>query len=838
MKHAGRPILNHDTALRPVRHTPAAMTEAQEPESLHDRALSSLDWPRVLRDLAAGCSTSTGAERCADLPFLASPREANEALRPVGEMMALIAEGNAPALGGITEVRPYLTAARKGQILEGPTLLDIAHTLEGFQRLQDTLRDHAEEAPAVWALANELHPLPDLAAWLVSSFDSRGELSASTYPQLTRLRSQKARLHSRIRETIGALTSEDRFADAMQDDYSTLRNDRYVLPIKATDKRAGLGIVHDASGSGQTVYIEPYELIDLNNDLKMAEAELEREERRILRDLSERLGRVAHDIAQSMAGAVELDVIAAKASLGAQLQCSIPTVTAEPRFHLEQARHPVLALRGIDVVPNDLTLGEPHRALVLSGPNTGGKTVTLKTLGLAALFARAALPFPCEPESVIGWFPDVLTDIGDHQDVEGDLSTFSGHVKALQEMLETVDRRTDGASALVLLDEIAVGTDPVQGAALGRAVLEAFLDRGAVLATTTHYPELKALAAQDERFLGGRVEFDGDEGRPTYHLRLGRPGSSHALDVARRMGMDPSLVERAVALLDPTAASVEDLLSGLEAEVSKAKAAREEAERLRDEAETALASAQAERERLEKKLKSAERDVRAEFEREVEGYRASVRGVLKQLESERSGDAVERARRRITEGAHAVRDRIEPEEEEEGELRVDPDALSLGDPVRIRSLDKKGEITALPDNKGRVTVSVGGFPVQVKVDDLDPVRGGRRETPTTRKVKHTPQSRRPAQAADDHDPSTAFRGPDNTLDLRGQRVDEALFNVDSFFDRRSLSGDPWAFILHGHGTGALRNAVRDHVKKSPYVATSASGTRSQGGDGITVVRLK
>lgn len=811
-----------------------------EATDLHARSLESLDWARVLEALAERCATSTAAGRCLDLELIDTPSRARRRLTEVGEAMALFAEGGTMAVGGIQEIRPHVTAARKGEILDGPSLLEVAHTLEGFQRLQDGLRDRAEDVPAIWALAQELHPLPDLAAWMVASFDSRGELSTSTYPQLQQLRSRKARLHSQIRETIDALKGEDRFTDALQDDYSTLRNDRYVLPVKSANKRAGLGIVHDASGSGQTVYIEPFELIDLNNDLKMAEAELEREERRILRDLSSRLATVGHDVARSMEGAVILDIVAAKARFGVDLSCSIPEVDDGAVFAIKQARHPVLCLRGLDVIANDITLGGAHKALVLSGPNTGGKTVTLKTLGLAALMVRGALPFPCDPGSRIGWFPIVLTDIGDKQDVEGDLSTFSGHVVALKEMLETLDRRTDGAASLVLLDEIAVGTDPVQGAALGRAVLEAFLDRGSVLATTTHYPELKALGSQDERFQGGRVEFDGAAGRPTYRLTVGRPGSSHALDVAERIGLEPALLVRARELLDPTAASVEDLLAGLETEVAKATAARQDAESLRKRAEAELAASEAQRHELERRIRDAERDVRAEFEKEVEGYRATVRGAMKRLREAKDEAAAERARQRITDGAHGVRSRL-GDGPEPLHAEIDWGKAKVGDRVRIVSMDKIGELMELPDRKGRVTVSVGGLPVQVKKRELEAVRGPapKKQKPDGRRGSSKAfKKQRRAAAADDNDPATAFRGPDNTVELIGQRVDEALSNLDRFLDKAALSGRSWIFVVHGHGTGALRNAVREHLRTSPYVGESTRGTREQGGDAVTVARLR
>mgnify|MGYP002630518703 CR=1 FL=1 len=808
---------------------------------LHARSLESLDWSRVLEYLAELCATSTGAELCLGLEFLDSPAKARRRLREVGEMMGLMSNGIAPSVGGIQEIRPHLTAAGKGATLDGPSLLEVAHTLEGFARLQDGLRDRAEAAPAVWALGQELHPLPDLAAWLLSSFDSRGELSTSTYPQLQQLRSRKARLHGQIRETIDTLKTEDRFTDALMDDYSTLRNDRYVLPVKASSKRAGLGIVHDASGSGQTVYIEPHELIELNNDLKMAEAELEREERRILRDLSERLARVAHDISRSMEAAVVLDIVSAKARFGVDLNCTIPRVDDGAVFAIKEGRHPVLCLRGLDVVPNDLTLGGTHRALVLSGPNTGGKTVTLKTLGLAALMVRSALPFPCAEGSVIGWFPQVLTDIGDKQDLQGDLSTFSGHVMALKAMLDALDGRTDGAASLVLLDEIAVGTDPVQGAALGRAVLEAFIERGSVLATTTHYSEVKALGAQDDRFQGGRVEFDGAAGQPTYRLTLGRPGSSHALDVAARIGLDASIMARARELLDPTAASVEDLLSGLEGEVAKARKAREDAEVLRHRAEAELARADEQRRALEKRIREVEHDVKADFEKEVEGYRAAVRGAMKRLRDRDDLAAAEQARQRITEGAHGVRQRLGADADPL-HTEVDWASAEIGDRVRIVSMDKIGELIELPDRKGRVTVSVGGLPVQVKQREVERVRGG----PVVKQDKgrrggseaFTRKAPRPPAASDDTDISAAFRGPDNTLQLIGQRVDEALSNLDRYLDDAALKEHRWVFVVHGHGTGALRDAVREHLRVSPYVAEAARGTRSQGGEAVTVARLR
>ena len=372
----------------------------------------------------------------------------------------------------------------------------------------------------------------------------------------------------------------------MQDDFVAMRNDRYVLPTKVQDKRSGLGVVHDTSGSGQTVFIEPFEVVELNNDLKMADSELRNEELRILRDLGERVALVAPDIRRSLDAAATLDELRARAVFASDLGCVLPEILETPVLRLLAARHPVLVLRGTEVVPNDLCLGEGPSAMVISGPNTGGKTVALKTMGTLALMVRAGLTVPAAAGSAVGWFPLVLTDIGDMQDIQGDLSTFSGHVLSLVQIFEAIDQTP--ANALVLLDEIAVGTDPVQGAALGRAVLEALLERQAVVATTTHYPELKALSAADPRFINARAEFDGDQGRPTFRLGFGRPGSSHALDVARRVGLPASILERARQHLGPQGLEVEDLLTALETQVASARRDRDETKKAREHAEAAL----------------------------------------------------------------------------------------------------------------------------------------------------------------------------------------------------------------------------------------------------------
>ncbi len=804
------------------------------------RSIESLDWPLMLEALADCAATARGRQACLDLPFLESAVAARAALAEVTEMMALRADAAQPPLGSIEDVRSLLGGAAKGEILGGPSLVRIAHTLEGLGRLYRHCGEHAAAAPRLLATAHRIRPLDDLAHWLIGSFDARGELSATTYPQLSSLRGRKAKLHGRIRDTLDVLRGKDSFEAALQDDFLAMRNDRYVVPVKASSKRAGIGIVHDASGSGQTVFIEPFEVVELNNDLKIADAELQSEERRILRDLSERVAVVRADITRGLDAASHLDVVAAKAALADQLEATVPEVPDEPIVRLVSGRHPILVLRGVDVVSNDATLGGGKPALVLSGPNTGGKTVTLKTLGMAALLVRAGLAVPAAAGTRVGFFDHVLTDIGDQQDVSEDLSTFSGHVLCLVEILAELARP---GQAVVLVDEIAAGTDPVQGAALGRALLLSLLDRGCLLATTTHYPELKALAATDERFTSGRVEFDADAGRPTYRLSVGKPGSSHALDVAARVGLPEPILDLARSFMDPTAQGVEDLLAGLETELTKAREDRAAAQEARREVEQELLAARSERDALQRKSRTIDKDLRAEFEREVRGYRASVRGAMKEIRDKGTERAAERARDRISQGASHVRGALGGPAPLPSVDELALDALAVGDRVRVGGLGKEGAVVTLPDKRGRLQVEIDGMRVQVKASDLERARTKPKPPKKPKKARPAPPpaASRSALEADTSPaagPDGAFRTPDATVDLRGQRVDEALDAVDQFLDDASMRSLRFVFILHGLGTGALRNAVRQHLKRSAYVRRQAPGNRSQGGDGITVVELK
>ncbi len=813
----------------------AVMTDPRTADRLADEARRSLDWPRLVDALAARADTELGRERCA-APALA--RDADEIrlqLRRVTQLRAITTDVPLP-LGGVRDVRADVTACAKGELLDGLELLAIAETLGGLARTRSFVLERRDEAPDLRPLAEPIVPLPSLQSRLAASFDGNGQLSTQTYPHLAEMRGRKARLHAAIREQLEDLVAGDEWQGAVQEDYFTQRNDRYVVPVKVEAKNLDLGIVHDTSGSGQTVYVEPRAVVGLNNRLKMADAELRREERAIVASLCEAVAAVAPDLHESLRCAARLDEVAARARLARELDATEPRVADGPVVDLRAARHPLLALRGTEVVPNDVRLGDGPAALILSGPNAGGKTVTLKTVGLCALMVRAGMHLPAGAGSAIHPFAHVLTDIGDPQSVEEDLSSFGGHVLALRRILEVLDG-ADGP-ALVLLDEIAAGTDPQQGAALAASVLQAVLDRGALVVTTTHFAPLKALPSVDGRLVNGRLEYDGAAMRPTYRLTVGNPGRSYAFDIARRLGLPDALLADAEGRLEPSHLEIEALLAELEQERGAVRRERAAVDERRREVERERAGLARRGEELKQRMRTLQEEVLERFDGEVEGYREVVRGLIRDLQREPSLRAAERARKRIAQGGRELRQglaaKIEDGADDPGE-GPDWSAAAVGDRVVVAATGRTGELASLPDHRGRVEVLVGGARLRCRTRDLEPQ--GPPERPRSRG-----RSGRPGKSIPDKDGrretlADAVRHPGNTLDLRGERVDEALARVDRFLDDASLRGDAVVFVLHGFGTGVLRKAIREHLAESAYVAEFRPAGEKQGGDAVTAVRL-
>ena len=792
-----------------------------------EASLSALEWWKISSRLSGHSSSEPGRALCESLVPGVDLDAIRVSLEENRDGRRMLLQDGALPLSGVKEIREEAAKAVKGASLSPQELLRIGQTARTGERVRRFFEDRRGKSPRLAHHAKEIPPLRDLVEEIELKIDADGNVPDRASPALGTLRRQVAQIRSRLQETADRILSSPRYSRHVQEAYATVRSGRVVIPFKAGSKGLFQGIVHDSSQSGQTVFFEPEELVHLNNEVKMAELEVEQEVARILAGLSDRVARQERELLGALSLLARLDCIQARCLLADELSASEPTVTATGETNLLSARHPLLVLSGRPVVPNDLRLGRPYRCLILTGPNAGGKTVALKTLGLLTLMAMAGLSIPASPDSTVSVFHNLFVAVGDEQSVEGDLSTYSAHIRRLNEILGGADR-----GSLVLLDEVVSGTDPREGAAIARAFLETLADREVRVVATTHFEELKGIAFADRRFENGSMAFDGEHLRPTYRLSLGVPGRSMGMEIARALGFPGEVLAKASTYLSGPGPNLTEVIDRLETERERLRAEAAELAVRRKEAEEARRKLDAERERLraeESRVVSLARQKMREEIRKAEGELARVTEEMRKdrrIETVRKASTVLREwkeKARVAEEDPAVRtmmSRTAP---------ATPGAtLFPGQKVFVVSLSKEAEVVA-PAGPGdrEVEVAAGGLKVRVPRDQVRifPSAGGpreRRADPGARTVDSSPGA-------------VYMQTPENTLDMRGMYVDDAIPEVDAFLDRLSLAQAPHAFLIHGHGTGALKNAVRRHVAKSPYVKRSLPAPREQGGDGVTIV---
>ena len=818
-----------------------------------EKTLADLGWPTLVEHWAGRCATTRGAAAVRAATFFDDPEAARARVAEIAEARHLASLDAALPMGGILDVAAAVARTRKAAALDAAELVAVARSGQSLGRVRTHLRKHAEVAPRLAAIAAVIPDLGHVYHPILDAFDPDGRLVDHASPALGSLRKAVAALTAQLDRRMEELVNDPRYAPLLQDTYYTQRDDRYVLPIRTDGKGFVKGIVHGTSQSGQTIFIEPEEIVDLNNRKKLAECEVADEERRIFARLSGWVAEEADGFDAALAAAETLDVIAAAAVLAEDLIAAAPIIDDAPRIALLHARHPLMLLAGRRCVANDVTV-VAGGVLLVSGPNAGGKTVALKTTGLCALMTRFGLHLPAESGSVMGWFTGVRSDIGDAQSLEANLSTFTGHVAELREYLAD-----GGPGTLILVDEIAVGTDPEQGAALAQAVLEALAARGVTAIVTTHYERLKALGASDPRFANASVGFDMEKLEPTFKLHLGVPGSSGALVVARRMGLPGEVVERAAAILGDTGMSVEHLLASVAeqrrrleqeraAQLDEIEALEAERIALRLDREQQRARVDREQRRLHGEAVGALREARAE----IDAVRAELR--RKAAAEQASLDDIRRARRTLVEAGARVA-RHEPKTPAPPGRPARDGELRPGVPVLIPGLGGRGEIAREPE-RGKVEIRVGSMHMTVDVADvlIDHHRSLRR--PDARDPRDAREHDARASRAPRDEASGAPAGPDvalvdgaadgrapartpgTTLDVRGQRVDEALGNLDRWLDEALLLGHDAVFVIHGHGTGALRTAVRERPHGHAAVKRHRAGEPGEGGDGVTVNLLR
>lgn len=781
--------------------------------------LRKLEYDTIRAMLAEECTSGLGRQLAEEL----------EPSTDLGEIAAWQAETTEAVLvrrlepgvplGGIADLSLQIRKAQVGGMLEPAELLQLADLLQACRRLSQFFlaRKKSYAVPRLEQLAAELTLLPQLEREIDQVVAPDATVRDTASRELLALRRKIGALKNRVREKLEQIVRSESSQKYLQDALVTIRDDRYVVPVKQEYRSQIPGIVHDQSASGATLFVEPMAVVELNNELRKATSAERDEVNRILLELGGRIAPHSRDLEENLRVLGRIDFLFAKARLSARMDGAEPQLTSRPALHILRGRHPLIAAE--KVVPLDITLGEDFDAVILTGPNTGGKTVTLKTVGLFVLMSQSGLHLPAEPGSVLGVFHGVYADIGDEQSIEQSLSTFSSHMTNIVRILDQADD-----SSLVLLDELGAGTDPSEGAALAISILDELLRGGSKILATTHYSELKAYAFNAPRVQNACVEFDVETLRPTYRLLLGVPGKSNAFEIAGRLGLRESIIEQARGLLSREEQDVSELITSLE--TSNALA-----ERNRQASEAMLAEIEAEKKKLEEEraavAASAEK-IRKQAREEALGIVRAAREesetVLRELRQMQLTDAKSQA------AAQEKRKQLQAKEDAlAAQVQKGPQVftgklskVAPGQEVYVPRFSQYGTVLTQPDKNGSLQVQIGAIKVTVKLEELQ--RSARRRETGQTSVHQISLGK-----------AEEIR---SELDLRGLPVEEALEKVDKYLDDAYLSSLSSVRIIHGKGTGALRSAVREQLRHHPHVAKYYFADFHEGGDGVTVVELK
>ena len=820
---------------------------------MHEKSILTLEYPKILEKVAREAAFSASKELVRELQPTPDIDEARRRLAYTTEAYRLIELRANAGVQGARDIRPHLERAAREGVLSPGDLLEVLATIQSaiyVARLLEKL--DVESFPLLHKLGADIPQRPHLARRIEETINQEGEVLDTASPALRKLRFDIRGANQRLQDRLRTLVHE--FGHALQEPIVTIRNDRYVVPVKAENRGQVRGIVHDQSASGATVFIEPMVVVELNNKLRQLQIEERQEIERILRQLSLELGREIDALKLDVELLAEFDFHLAKARYGRLMRCAEPRLNDAGYINLRDARHPLLAG---NVVPINFHLGHEFFMVVITGPNTGGKTVALKTVGLLTLMAQAGLHIPAEEYSEIAVFEDVFADIGDEQSIEQSLSTFSSHMSRIIEILQRIDEEIKNETpdirgklsetltgkaesrrlqALVLLDELGAGTDPSEGSALARAILTYLLERHVTTVATTHYSELKAFAHEQPGVVNASVEFDIETLSPTYRLSIGLPGRSNALAIASRLGLDERIIERAREFLGSAGVRMENLLEGLQSERKALEDERFYLSMERAEAEYQRKQLEQDRQKLEEQRVQILNEARAQAQRELEEVQRALAKIKVDVSRinmtrERLGEARQQVRElaeKVT-PVPAPRRPVKKAEAEESEAvaGVNEGPLQIGDIVRVLSFGQNAELVGLSPDRSEAEVQMGSLRFRVSVDNIERLS----------KRQAAAQERTRAQAAvvlpryEDR-PDVAPQ-----LDVRGWRVEQVLEELDTYLNDAVMSGMSSVRIVHGKGTGALRAAIREQLAHHPLVKSYTSAPSQEGGDGVTVVKL-
>ena len=807
---------------------------------MDSKTLSVLEYPKVLERLKAFCDFSASMALARALEPTDSYDLALARLAETSEARRLFSTNDNIGIGGAHDIRAAADLAARGGVLDAQQLLDVKSTLISSRELKKSLDRKTDEYPRLAQLAAglpESHGIVDSISRVLSD---RGEVLDSASPKLGTLRREIKIAHDRLMSRLQRYLTDS--ANKLQEPIITQRDGRYVIPLRAEFKGQIKAIVHDQSSSGATLFVEPLPIVELNNKVRELQLQERDEERRILYELSAQIGEHRDEITYGVENLAMLDLVFAKAKYAEELKASAPVLhkiesrrtkadapsqpaNRTPSILLTRARHPLLDPQ--TVVPIDVDPQPGTRAIVITGPNTGGKTVSLKTVGLLVLMAQSGMHIPAQSGSQLPCFHAVYADIGDEQSIEQSLSTFSGHITNIIRILKEIDQRS-----LVIFDELGAGTDPQEGAALARAILNFLLETGCTTLVATHYPELKTFAHSTEGVVNASLEFDIKTLRPTYHLTIGLPGRSNALLIAQRLGLPQPIIESAKSEINPDDLRADKLLDDIRKERNRTSRERQKLEKSRDRLEAQTKELEKRLEKIEDERREVLAKARAEGELEVAILRRNIDSLKSQLKKAKQPlDAI----KTIEEKVEQVEQKIEAPVERRSTINHGPSSsivsrpLSLGERVTVSTLNTEGLITALGESDAEV--QIGSLRVRARLADL--VRKGHEEeSPEEKKEMKPPVAEGSGRAA-----LSTTKSPGIELNLRGKLVEDGLEELDRYLEKAYSSGLLFVRIVHGKGTGRLREAVRSALKSSPYVASYEEPKDSEGGAGVTVAKM-
>ncbi len=783
-----------------------------------------LELDKILKMLAARAPMEDAKDLALSLCPETDLKKVYELLSQTDDAVRLSSGYGSPSFGNAKNIANPLARAQNGGILSMRELLDIAEVLRIIRSLKEW-RAHCEnvEAPYIARFFEVLLPNKYFEDRITTSIRSEDEMDDNASPKLKDIRRKIHSSELNVRDRLEKMIRSSSVSKFLQDAIITQRDGRYVIPVRADSRSEVPGLLHDTSSSGATLFIEPMAIVEINNEIRELLIKEKEEIDRILAELSGEVATFAPNIMTSYDATVSLCLIFAKASLAFEMRACKPNLNDEGRIYLKNARHPLLDKK--TVVPVTIPLGSEFDTLIITGPNTGGKTVSIKTVGLLTLMAMCGLMLPVSDGSEIAVFHNVLADIGDEQSIEQSLSTFSSHMKRIIEIMSTADEHS-----LVLIDELGAGTDPVEGAALAQAILMQLHRKGAKIAATTHYAELKSYALETAGVCNASCEFDVQSLKPTYRLHVGLPGRSNAFAISERLGLDLETVHLAKELVKDEDARFERVVGALETAVRDAERDRAEAAHLKGEMEALKATRKAQADELQKTKEKTMQKAREQAQALVDRARAEAERLLAELEALKKGndnveERIRRARAEVKGGIRRMQDAADPIEQSERKGGSFAAPLKKGDRVMLTDIRK--EATVLEDQKGdEVLILAGIVKTKVRVSSLSPVDKSKGTVAKTRTVK------RPTGI------DTNVRTAQSEIDIRGLTGDEAALELDRFIDNSVMGGLSTVWIIHGKGTGALKKAVHSYLRTNVSVKEFRFGVYGEGEDGVTVVTLK